>query len=79
MAGFHNLFITIPDPCADDATRAGQADFIGNNQIHRVAAFNNMNVWMIQRFADQGVFNLFSGGIGGMQNAAVAVPPSRVR
>jgi hypothetical protein len=73
LAGFHLLFITVPDPGAHHATRAGQANLIGNNQVNGIAAFKYPNIRMAQRLADQRGFNLFTGGIGGVQDAAVAV------
>ena len=72
-AGFHLLFISVPDPGAHHATRAGQANLVRDNQVNGIASLENPNIRMVQRFTDQRGFHFFSGGIRCVQDAAVAM------
>ena len=67
-AGFYLFLITIPDPRADDPPGTRQTNLIGDNQVNRVATLQNGDIRMRQRFANQRRLNLFTGGIGGMQD-----------
>ena len=73
LAGFHLLFIAVPHPGAHHATRARQANLVGDNQINGIASFKHPNIRMAQRLADQRGLHFFSGGIRCVQDAAVAM------
>lgn len=74
-AGFHPLFITIPDPCPDHPAGARQANLIRYNQIDGIAALKDADIRMGERFIDQRRLYRFAGGVGGVKNAPMAVPP----
>ena len=71
--GFNRFFITIPDPRAHHPARAGQADFIGDNKVNGVTAFQYADIRVGQRLAHQGSLHSFTGRIGGVENSAVAM------
>lgn len=58
---------------------ARQANLIRYDQIDGIAALKDADIRMGKRFIDQRRLYRFAGGVGGVKNAPMAVPPSRVR
>ncbi|SAE83637.1 Uncharacterised protein [Enterobacter cloacae] len=73
LTGFHLFSIPVPDPCAYHATRAGQANLVGDNQVNGITSLKNPNIRMAQRFTDQRGFHFFASRIRCVEDAAVAV------
>ncbi|MNZ75803.1 hypothetical protein D3C78_942900 [compost metagenome] len=73
LAGFNCLFVAIPDPRTDNTPRTWQANFIGDNQIHRITAFQDLNIGVIARLTHQCSFDGFASGISGMKNTTMAM------
>ncbi|MNT38531.1 hypothetical protein D3C72_1747280 [compost metagenome] len=73
--GFYLLQLAVPDVGADDSAGARQADFVGGDQIDRIAAFHHANIGVGACFPYQCGLYFFTCSISGMQDTAVAVPP----
>ena len=72
-AGLNLFFIPVPDPGANHTPCPRQADFIGNDQIDGVTPLQNTNIGVRKRLANQRRFHRFTGGIGSVEDTAMAM------
>ena len=74
-AGFHALFIAVPDPRSDHPARAWQANLIRYDQVDGIAALKDADIGVGEGFIDQRRLHRFAGSVGGVENAPMAVAP----